>query len=158
MEVDDATEFTELLDAVRVSVRGGSLGCVDVEGPRAGVREVDSTDLLLICFFEVDTGIMEAGVPGSRDLPGVWNACAVDLNLTGEEGLDLACELAVGRANPIDFRGFGVTGADEDAKKLKPQHQVMPIDQSRIFIPGFALSFPSFSFSKFPVSPLSPFG
>ena len=118
MEVDDA-EFMELLDAVRASVRGGSLGCVDVEGPGAGVREVDSTDLLLILFFEVDTGIMEAGVPGSRDLPGVWNAWAVDLSLTGEEGLDLACELAVGRAKPIDFRGFGVTGVDEDAKKIE---------------------------------------
>ena len=123
-----------------------------MEGSGTGVREVDSTDLLLILFFEVDTGIMEAGVPGSRDLPGVWNARAVDLSLTGEEGLDLACELAVGRAKPIDFRGFGVTGVDEGAKKLKPQHQVESRNQSQIFIPGFALSFPSFSFSTFPVS------
>ena len=54
---------------------------------------------------------MEA--PGSRDLPGVWNAAAVDLGFVGEEGLDFACELAVGIAKPIDFRGFGVTGVDE---------------------------------------------
>lgn len=126
MEVDDAAEFTEPLDAVRVSVRDESLDCVDVEGSGAGVREVGSTDLLLILFFEVDTGIMEAEVPGSRDLPGVWNAWAVDLSLTGEEGLDLACELAVGRAKPIDFRGFGVTGIDEGAKKVNPSIKSSP--------------------------------
>ena len=72
------------------------------------------TDLLLFLFFEVDTGIMEVEVLGSRDFPGVWNACAVDFGLDGEEGLDLACELAVGKAKPIDFRGFGVSGVEED--------------------------------------------
>lgn len=79
------------------------------------MREVGSTDLLLILFFEVDTGIMEAGVP----FPGVWNACAVGFGLVGEEGLDFACELAVGKVKPIDFRGFGVCGVDEVAEKLK---------------------------------------
>lgn len=90
---------------------------VDVEGSGAGIREVGSIDLLLILFFEVDTGIMEAGVPGSRGLTGVWNAYAVDFGLVGEEGLDFACELAVGKVKPIDFRGFGVSGVDEDAIK-----------------------------------------
>lgn len=82
------------------------------------------TDLLLILFFEVDTGIMEVEVLGSRDLPGVWNACTVDLGLVGEEGLDLACELAVGKAKPMDFRGFGVSGVDEGPEKSKPRYQV----------------------------------
>jgi len=113
--VDEATEVTELLDIVRAIVRDDSSDCVDVEGSGAGVREAGPTDLLLILFFEVDTGIMEVEVPGSRDFPGVWNEYTVDLGLTGEEGLDFACELAVGRAKPIDFRGFGVTGFDEDA-------------------------------------------
>jgi len=85
---------------------------------------VGPTDLLLILFFEVDTGIMEVEVLGSRDLPGVWNACAVDLGLVGEEGLDLACELAVGKAKPMDFRGFGVSGVDEGPEKSKPRYQV----------------------------------
>lgn len=91
---------------------------VDVEGSGAGVRGVGPRDLLLVLFFEVDTGIME--VVGSRDFPGVWNACAIDLGLVGEEGLDLACELAVGKAKPIDFRGFGVSGVDEGPEKSKP--------------------------------------
>ena len=90
---------------------------VDVEGSGAGVRDAGPTDLLLILFFEADTGIMEVEVPGSRDLPGVWNVCMTDLGLTGEEGLDFACELAVGKAKPIDFRGFGVCGVDEDAEE-----------------------------------------
>jgi len=85
---------------------------------------VGPTDLLLVLFFEVDTGIMEVEVLGSRDLPGVWNACAIDLGLVGEEGLDLACELAVGKAKPIDFRGFGVSGVDEGPEKSKPRHHV----------------------------------
>ena len=106
--MDEAVELMELLDMVRAT---------DVEGSGAGVREFGSTDLLLTLFFEVDTGIIEVEVPGSRDLPGVWNAGAVDLGLVGEEGLDFACELAVGRAKPIDFRGFGVTGTDEGAEK-----------------------------------------
>jgi hypothetical protein len=89
------------------------LDWVDIERSGAGVREVASTDLLLILFFEVDKGIMEDEVPGSRDLPGVWNAAVVDLGFVGEEGLDFACELAVGNAKPIDFRGLGVTGVDE---------------------------------------------
>ena len=116
IEVDEVAEVMELLDVVRVIVRAESPGCVDVEGSGAGVREVGSTDLLLTLFFEVETGIMEAEVPGSRDFPGVWNACTVDLGLLGEEGLDFACELAVGKAKPIDFRGFGVSGVDEDAE------------------------------------------
>lgn len=86
---------------------------MDIVRSGAGVREVESTDLLRTLFFEVDTGIMEVEAPGSRDLPGVWNAAAVDLGFVGEEGLDFACELAVGIAKPIDFRGFGVTGVDE---------------------------------------------
>ena len=113
----------EPLDAVRAIVRDVLLGCVDVEGSGAGVRGADSTDLLLILFFEVDTGIMEVNVPGSRDFPGVWNACTVDLGLVGEEGLDFACELAVGKAKPIDLRGFGVSGVDEDAEKMKLWYQ-----------------------------------
>lgn len=124
MEVDEVAEVMELLDAVRAIVRDELLDCVDVEGSGAGVREVGSIDLLLTLFFEVDTGIMEAEVPGSRGFPGVWNACAVDLGLFGEEGLDFACELAVGKAKPIDFRGFGVNGVDEDAEKLEPWYQV----------------------------------
>jgi len=116
IEVDETAEVTEVLDAVRVIVRDESLGCIDDEGSGAGVREVGPTDLLLILFFEVDTGIMEAEVPGSRGFPGVWNAYAVDFGLVGEEGLDFACELAVGKAKPIDFRGFGVSGVDEDAE------------------------------------------
>ena len=115
--MDEAAEVTELLDAVRAIVRDDSSDCVDVEGSGAGVREAGPTDLLLILFFEVDTGIMEVEVPGSRDFPGVWNVCAVDLGLVGEEGLDFACELAVGKVKPIDFRGFGVSGVDEDAER-----------------------------------------
>lgn len=113
----------ELLDAVRAVVRDEPLDCVDVEGSGAGVREVGSRDLLLILFFEVDTGIMEIEVPGSRDFLGVWNACTVDLGLVGEEGLDLACELAVGKAKPIDFRGFGVSGVDEGTGRSKLRYQ-----------------------------------
>ena len=120
IEVDEPVEVTELLDVVRAIVRDESFDWVDVEGSGAGVRGAASTDLLLIRFFEVDTGIMEVEVPGSRDFPGVWNAWAVDLGLVGEEGLDFACELAVGKAKPIDFRGFGVSGVDEDAEKMKP--------------------------------------
>lgn len=71
MEVDEVAEVMESLDVVRVNVRDDSLGRAGVEGFGAGVREVGSTDLLLTLFFEVDTGIIEAGVPGSRDLPGV---------------------------------------------------------------------------------------
>lgn len=104
--------MVEPLDAVRAIVREGSSGRVNVEGSGPGVREVASADLLLALFLEVDTGIMEVEVPGSRDLPGVWNADTVDLGLVGEEGLDFACELAVGKAKPIDFRGLGVTGAN----------------------------------------------
>ena len=115
--MDEAAEVTELLDAVRAIVRDESLDCVDIEGSGAGVREVGPTNLLLVLFFEVDTGIMEVEVPGSRDFPGVWNACVVDLGLDGEEGLDLAWELAVGKAKPIDLRGFGVSGVDEDPEK-----------------------------------------
>ena len=88
------------------------------------MRGVGPTDLLLILFFEVDTGIMEVEVPGSLDLLGVWKAGAVDLGLTGEEGLDFACELAVGRAKPIDFRAFGVTGVDENAEGPQCAYQV----------------------------------
>lgn len=113
--MDEATEVMELLDVVRAIVRDDSSDCADVEGSGAGVREAGPTDLLLILFFEVDTGIMEVEVPGSRDFPGVWNVYAVDLGLIGEEGLDFACELAVGKVKPIDFRGFGVSGVDEDA-------------------------------------------
>ena len=117
--MDEAAEVMELLDTVRAIVRDEPSDCADVEGSEAGVREVGSTDLLLILFFEVDTGIMEVEVPGSRDFRGVWNVCTVDLGLAGEEGLDLACELAVGKAKPIDFRGFGVSGIGEGTGKLK---------------------------------------
>lgn len=44
MEVDEAAEVMELLDAVRAIVRDELLDCIDVEGPGAGVREVGSTD------------------------------------------------------------------------------------------------------------------
>lgn len=123
IEVDEVVEVMELLDMVRAIVRDEPLGCVDVEGSGAGVREAGPTDLLLILFFEVDTGIMEVEAPGSRGFPGVWNPCPIDFGLVGEEGLDFACELAVGKAKPIDFRGFGVTGVDKDAEKLKPWYQ-----------------------------------
>lgn len=122
--MDEAAEAAELFDAVRDIARDGSLGCVEVEGSGAGVRGAGSTDLLLILFFEVDTGIMEVEAPGSRDLPGVWNTCAVDLGLIGEEGLDFAWELAVGLAKLIDFRGFGVIGVDEDAENSRPWYQL----------------------------------
>lgn len=138
LEADETAEVVEPLDAVRAIVREGSSGRADVEGSGAGVREVASTDLLLILFLEVDTGIMEVEGPGSRGLPGVWNAGAVDLGLVGEEGFDFACELAVGRAKPIDFRGLGVTGANAAT--------------------GFLSSFPSLSVSTFSVSPLVSFG
>ena len=118
IEVDEAADVMELLDAVRTIVCDDSLDSIEVEGFGAGVREADSTDLLL-AFFEVDTGIIEAEVPGSRDLPGVWRAYAIDLGLVGEEGLAFACELAVGRAKPIDFRRFGVIGGNEEAGKLE---------------------------------------
>ena len=121
IEVDEVVEVMELLDMVRAIVRDEPLGCVDVEGSGAGVREVGPTDLLLILFFEVDTGIIEVEAPGSRGFPGVWNPCPIDFGLVGEEGLDFACELAVGKAKPIDFRGIGVTGVDEDAERLKPR-------------------------------------
>lgn len=111
IEVEEVAEVAEPLEVVRAII------CADVEGSGAGVREVDSTDLPMALFFEVDTGIMEVAVPGSRDLPGVWKEYADGLGFVGEEGLDFACELAVGRAKPIDFRGFGVTGGNKEAEK-----------------------------------------
>ena len=119
-DVDEVVEVTDPLDMVRAIFRVESLDFVDAKGSGTGVREVGSTDLLLTLFFEVDTGIMEVEVPG---FPGVWNPCATDLGLVGEEGLDFACELAVGNAKPIDFRGFGVSGVDEGAEGLKPWYQ-----------------------------------
>jgi len=113
--VDEATEVTELLDVVRAIVRDDSSGCADVESSGAGVREAGPTDSLLILLFEVDTGIMEVEAPGSRDFSGVWNAYMVDLGLIGEGGLDFTCELVVDKVKPVDFRGFGVSGVDEDA-------------------------------------------
>lgn len=116
IDVDEVAEEMELFDIVRTIGRGGLSDCVGVEGSGAGVRGAGPTDLLLTLFFEVDTGIMEVEVLGSRDLPGVWNVCVADLGLVGEEGLDFACELAVGRAKPMDFRGLGVIGVDEEAE------------------------------------------
>jgi hypothetical protein len=69
-EVDEAV-VVDPFDAVRAIIRDESLDCDDVEGSGAGVREAGPTDLLLILFFELDTGIMEVEVSCSRDFPGV---------------------------------------------------------------------------------------
>lgn len=137
--MDEAAEVAELFDVVRATVRDDSLDCAEVEGSGAGVRGVGPTDLLLTLFFEVDTGIIEVEELGSRDLPGVWNACVVDLGLVGEEGLDFACELAVGRAKPIDFRRFGVIGVDEEAEKPQAGDQACVQEPNDIYTWDFVI-------------------